>query len=327
MDSQLFPQFFNMPLDVRQLVVSESLNIRSNSSSLLTSEFQWQFALTSPRVVELEPIYDSIRMPPKDYCGAVLATSCTRYRPRAPYALSITCRESREEALRTFRLDQTLNTSRGVRSHPWIRFDRDIVHFKDLYFAGQGSGFAYEADCVPFCLAGYQGRPALFEDLEKIAMPWEFWRTGEFKRLIQNFFPKLKTLVFLIDDSAENAPAHIASSMLDIRKLYKEPGMRKDVPRFVRDGRAPFEEVVLNRKFEEELLEMLNYHLRMVVHFAKIPDEVEIVVRGCVLPAASSRDEKVLDKEVIGNSDNLPERMAHKKVGEPTKNRPCCSLM
>ncbi|PVH75821.1 hypothetical protein DL98DRAFT_518418 [Cadophora sp. DSE1049] len=212
MDSKPFHQFARMPLDIRRKV--------------------WQYDLSNPRVVELEPLYDRVLMPPKDYEGPKWGTSCTRYQPKSPYALSATCRESREEALRTYRLDQRHNASKGIESHPWIRLDRDIVHFKDLYFAGEESGYAYMADFEFYHLAAYKGRPALFGRLEMVAMPWEFWRTEEFNYLISNFFPKLKVLIFLVDDGVENAPRHMASSLLDIMKVYKEPGLREYVPAF-----------------------------------------------------------------------------------------------
>jgi hypothetical protein len=107
-------------------------------------------------------------------------------------------------------------------------------------------------------------------------MPWEFWRTERFDALISNFFPKLKVLIFLIDDSKPNAPRHEATSLTDITRLYKEPSVRHLLPAFVREATGPFTEVVLNKDFESEVLDLAKRYLEI--------DGVRILVRGCVLP-------------------------------------------
>jgi hypothetical protein len=107
-------------------------------------------------------------------------------------------------------------------------------------------------------------------------MPWEFWRTERFDALISNFFPKLKVLIFLIDDSKPNAPRHEATSLTDITMLYKEPSVRHLLPAFVREATGPFTEVVFNKDFESEVLDLAERYLEI--------DGVRILVRGCVLP-------------------------------------------
>jgi hypothetical protein len=162
-----------------------------------------------------------------------------------------------------------------VVSNFWTRFDYDIVHFKDLYFAADYSGYAPRAnwEFSPWRIH-YQGRPTGFEDIETVALPWEFWRTERFDALILNFFPNLKVLIFLIDDSKPNAPRHEATSLTDITRLYKEPSVRYLLPAFVRDASGPFTEVVLNKDFASEVLDLAERFLEI--------EGVRIEVRGCV---------------------------------------------
>jgi len=313
MESKPFHQFALMPLDIRQ---------------------KWQYALTAPWVLTLKPLYDKFLVPPKAYQGPTWGTSCTRYRPESPSGLSATCRESREEFLRTYMLEERLNTLEGIKSHPWIRFDRDIVHLKDLYFAGRSSGYWYMQENEFFDWPSYDGRPPLFEHLESVAMPWEFWRTQEFACLISNFFPKLKVLIFLIDESVKNAPRHMASSYLNIEHVYKEPDMRVYVPAFVKDGVGPFVKVRLNREFEVELLEMFNFHLKRKRRlgegiFYTISDGIDVQVKGCVVPFRAQAQsahaaQPMVERREEEAMQERSQQVALQREEEEARHRGCC---
>lgn len=159
-------------------------------------------------------------------------------------------------------------------------------------------------------------------------MPWEFWRSEEFDYIIRHFFPQLKLLIFLIDDSEADFPRrHAATSLTNIRTLFLNPKQRGDLPAFVGNTTGPFEEIVLNKEFESEILEQASRYLRKSTDFGSwrmgIDDNVQIVVRGCALLPPPPRE---MDRVEIDESQNSKRETPVGGKGKMAVTT-CCALM
>ncbi|PVH77493.1 hypothetical protein DL98DRAFT_267011 [Cadophora sp. DSE1049] len=159
----------------------------------------WCNALPGPWIVGLE----------KRYLLNAKGSLSWQYIPENPRPLLQTCKESRTVARRNYGIEKWQNKLNKVPSTPWIRYDHDIVHIRDLDFSLEGNGYVWYDEKRAGYTNGdeysFEGRPDCFDHFEALAVTREILEKPKHRTayLLRSFFPKLRVLVILIDDEVD----------------------------------------------------------------------------------------------------------------------------
>ncbi|XMA15780.1 hypothetical protein WAI453_008571 [Rhynchosporium graminicola] len=159
----------------------------------------WRFALPGPRIVELEG----------RWLENLIGDLSWQYIPKNPPPMPQTFRESYTVSRRVYRNNKPRDKHNNVASTPWIRYDFDIVHIRDVEFSAVEHGYAEYVEARARYTNGdeysFDGRPDCFNHIEALAISREVLRRSIHRNayLIRHFFPKLRVLVVLIDDEID----------------------------------------------------------------------------------------------------------------------------
>ncbi|CZS97355.1 uncharacterized protein RCO7_00273 [Rhynchosporium graminicola] len=150
----------------------------------------WRFALPGPRIVELEG----------RWLENLKGDLSWQYIPKNPPPMPQTFRESYTVSRRVYRNNKPRDKHNNVASTPWIRYDFDIVHIRDVEFSAVEHGYAEYVEARARYTNGdeysFDGRPDCFNHIEALAISREVLRRSIHRNayLIRHFFPKLRVL-------------------------------------------------------------------------------------------------------------------------------------
>ncbi|CZR56701.1 uncharacterized protein PAC_06590 [Phialocephala subalpina] len=226
----------------------------------------WQYACRGPRLVKLKKL-------------AARSFGRNQYTVIPPPLLR-TCKISRKEALRVYEKEKKTNEANQVTSSKWMRYDYDILHIKDLSFAGF-AGWCYgTAHKSPKCLQ-HMETIAVSRDL--INLTQREYLNASFEAVIRAYFPKLRLLIILIDDRT-----NIKYTWNISGEGYQE--YEKDEPTKAREGlvrlhSGPFKEVIVNKQYAQYIEQGLQSNFDRLSRLHNNYVAPYSVVMGYSLPA------------------------------------------
>jgi hypothetical protein len=161
----------------------------------------WDYALSTPRIVELVKVR---------HTSSLAMQFQYKHKPVPP--LLHTNSESRTISQKVYRSFTSPAESSELDCGNWIRFGYDIIHLRDFDFSEDVAGYAIEG--VGRAVAGsaewrgigrfgdrWVGRPSMFEHIRTLCVSRATLTQSidDYECVLRHFFPKLSTLVVLID--------------------------------------------------------------------------------------------------------------------------------